>query len=159
MQTRVMRGRRADADETGTRRQSSGPDRLRDLARIAGDLGAEELVHDAIAFAERSDLTPEMIDAAVERYADRLIFELDERRAALMRPPALTGSHSAALGLVILSYAAERGLGFSSFVSAGNRADVSGNDLLQFWEEDSSTDIAVRTGMLPAGGAAAAAGA
>ncbi len=52
-------------------------------------------------------------------------------------------SHSAALGLVILNYAEERGLGFSSFVSAGNRADVSGNDLLQFWEEDSSTDIAL----------------
>ncbi len=52
-------------------------------------------------------------------------------------------SHSAALGLVILNYAAERGLGFSTFVSAGNRADVSGNDLLQFWEEDPSTDIAL----------------
>jgi acyl-CoA synthetase (NDP forming)/GNAT superfamily N-acetyltransferase len=52
-------------------------------------------------------------------------------------------SHSAALGLVILNYAAERGLGFSIFVSAGNRADVSGNDLLQFWEEDSSTDLAL----------------
>ncbi|MCL4807008.1 MAG: GNAT family N-acetyltransferase [Thermoanaerobaculia bacterium] len=52
-------------------------------------------------------------------------------------------SHSAALGLVILDYAAERGLGFSSFVSAGNRADVSGNDLLQYWEEDASTDVAL----------------
>jgi acyl-CoA synthetase (NDP forming)/RimJ/RimL family protein N-acetyltransferase len=52
-------------------------------------------------------------------------------------------SHSAALGLVILDYAAERGLGFSTFVSAGNRADVSGNDLLQYWEEDPSTDLAL----------------
>lgn len=52
-------------------------------------------------------------------------------------------SHSAALGIVILDYAAQRGLGFSTFVSAGNRADVSGNDLLQFWEEDPSTDIAL----------------
>jgi acetate---CoA ligase (ADP-forming) len=52
-------------------------------------------------------------------------------------------SHSAALGLVILNYAEERGLGFSTFVSAGNRADVSGNDLLQYWEEDPSTDIAL----------------
>jgi hypothetical protein len=81
----------------------AGPDRLRDLARIAGDLGADEMVHDAVAFAERSDLTGEMIDAAVERYADRLVFELDERRAALMRPPALTGSHSAQLGAAIAS--------------------------------------------------------
>ncbi len=52
-------------------------------------------------------------------------------------------SHSAALGTVILQYAAERGLGFSTFVSAGNRADVSGNDLLQYWEEDPATDIAM----------------
>jgi acyl-CoA synthetase (NDP forming)/GNAT superfamily N-acetyltransferase len=52
-------------------------------------------------------------------------------------------SHSAALGIVILQYAAERGLGFSSFVSAGNRADVSGNDVLQYWEDDPATDVAM----------------
>ena len=52
-------------------------------------------------------------------------------------------SHSAALGLVIIDYAVERGLGFSTFVTAGNRADVSGNDLLQYWEEDSDTDMAL----------------
>ncbi|MGZ4809716.1 MAG: hypothetical protein ACXVIJ_03580 [Thermoanaerobaculia bacterium] len=85
------------------RRHTGGPDRLRDLARIAGDLGADEMVHDAIAFVERTDLTSETIDAAIERYADRLIFELDERRAALMRPPALTGSHAAELGAAIAS--------------------------------------------------------
>lgn len=50
-------------------------------------------------------------------------------------------SHSGALGLAILSYAAERGLGFSTFVSAGNRADVSGNDLLAYWDEDPDTDL------------------
>ncbi len=52
-------------------------------------------------------------------------------------------SHSAALGLVILDYAMEKGLGFTTFVSAGNRADVSGNDLLQFWMEDRNTKIAI----------------
>lgn len=52
-------------------------------------------------------------------------------------------SHSGALGLVILAYAAERGLGFSTFVSAGNRADVSGNDLLAYWDEDPETDMAL----------------
>jgi acetate---CoA ligase (ADP-forming) len=52
-------------------------------------------------------------------------------------------SHSAALGLVIMDHAAERGIGFSTFVSAGNRADVSGNDLLQYWEEDPETDMAL----------------
>jgi acetate---CoA ligase (ADP-forming) len=70
---------------------------------------------------------------------------LNASLAPTMAPRGRIGfySHSAALGLVILNYAAERGLGFSTFVSAGNRADVSGNDLLQYWEEDSSTDIAV----------------
>ncbi len=52
-------------------------------------------------------------------------------------------SHSAALGLVILEYAMELGIGFSSFISAGNRADVSGNDLLQYWEEDNNTKMAI----------------
>ncbi len=50
-------------------------------------------------------------------------------------------SHTGALGIVILDYAAERGIGFSTFVSAGNRGDVSGNDLLEYWEEDPTTDI------------------
>ncbi|TDP92037.1 bifunctional GNAT family N-acetyltransferase/acetate--CoA ligase family protein [Labedaea rhizosphaerae] len=48
---------------------------------------------------------------------------------------------SGALGVAILADAAERGLGISTFVSAGNRADVSGNDLLQYWETDPATDV------------------
>jgi acyl-CoA synthetase (NDP forming)/GNAT superfamily N-acetyltransferase len=48
---------------------------------------------------------------------------------------------SGALGTAILADAAERGLGLSTFVSAGNRADVSGNDLLQYWETDPTTDV------------------
>ena len=37
--------------------------------------------------------------------------------------------------------AAERGLGLSTFVSAGNRADLSGNDVLQYWQTDPATDV------------------
>jgi acyl-CoA synthetase (NDP forming)/RimJ/RimL family protein N-acetyltransferase len=48
-------------------------------------------------------------------------------------------SQSGALGVAVLASASRRGLGVSSFVSAGNRADVSGNDLMQFWEEDGRT--------------------
>lgn len=44
-------------------------------------------------------------------------------------------------GIGILERAAERGLGFSAFVSAGDKTDVSGNDLLLFWEEDDATDV------------------
>lgn len=50
-------------------------------------------------------------------------------------------SQSGALGTAILATAKSRGLGLSTFVSAGNRADVSGNDLLQFWQTDPATDV------------------
>ena len=49
-------------------------------------------------------------------------------------------SQSGALGVALLDNVVRRGLGLSTFVSAGNRVDVSGNDLLQFWEEDDATD-------------------
>ena len=48
---------------------------------------------------------------------------------------------SGALGSAILEKVGGRGLGLSTFVSAGNRADVSGNDLLQYWEEDDATEV------------------
>jgi acyl-CoA synthetase (NDP forming) len=50
-------------------------------------------------------------------------------------------SQSGAVGLAALHAAGRYGLGFSTFVSVGNKADVSGNDLLQFWEEDPATDV------------------
>ena len=48
---------------------------------------------------------------------------------------------SGALGIAILDTAARRQIGLSTFVSAGNRADVSGNDLLQYWDTDTATDV------------------
>jgi len=50
-------------------------------------------------------------------------------------------SQSGALGLAILDYATQLGIGISTFISVGNKADVSGNDLLLFWEEDPNTDV------------------
>ncbi len=50
-------------------------------------------------------------------------------------------SQSGSLGGAILARAVRRGLGVSTFVSAGNRADLSGNDMLQFWEDDEDTDV------------------
>jgi acyl-CoA synthetase (NDP forming)/GNAT superfamily N-acetyltransferase len=57
------------------------------------------------------------------------------------RGPVGFFSQSGALGIAILRWAADRGLGLSTFVSAGNRADVSGNDLLQYWEKDPATAV------------------
>ncbi|AGT92441.1 GNAT family N-acetyltransferase [Rhodococcus erythropolis] len=48
---------------------------------------------------------------------------------------------SGALGIAILDEAARSRIGLSAFVSAGNRADVSGNDLLQYWDSDQSTEV------------------
>jgi len=50
-------------------------------------------------------------------------------------------SQSGALGVALLETVVSRGLGLSTFVSAGNRADVSGNDLIQYWEDDPATDV------------------
>jgi acetyl coenzyme A synthetase (ADP forming)-like protein len=50
-------------------------------------------------------------------------------------------SQSGALGLALLERSASRGLGFSSFVSIGNKADVSSNDLLEYWEDDPATKV------------------
>ena len=50
-------------------------------------------------------------------------------------------SQSGALGLALLEAADARGLGLSAFISIGNKADVSSNDLLEWWEEDESTEV------------------
>jgi acetate---CoA ligase (ADP-forming) len=134
------------------------------VLEVAGDAlrqGAKGLLVVTSGFAEAGPegaaLQKELVDL-VRSHGARLIgpnclglmnthpdVRLNASLAPAMAPQGRIGfySHSAALGLVILNYAAERGLGFSTFVSAGNRADVSGNDVLQFWEEDASTDIAL----------------
>ncbi|MGA8297197.1 MAG: GNAT family N-acetyltransferase [Acidimicrobiales bacterium] len=50
-------------------------------------------------------------------------------------------SQSGAVGVVLLEEAARVGLGISSFVSVGNKLDVSGNDCMCFWEDDPGTDV------------------
>ncbi|HVM27771.1 MAG TPA: GNAT family N-acetyltransferase [Mycobacteriales bacterium] len=58
-------------------------------------------------------------------------------------PPGRVGvfSQSGALAGTVLAEATRRALGLSTFVSIGDRADVSGNDLLQYWEDDERTDV------------------
>jgi acetyl coenzyme A synthetase (ADP forming)-like protein len=50
-------------------------------------------------------------------------------------------SQSGAMGLVILEYTSDLNLGISSFVSVGNRADISSNDMLGYWEQDPATRV------------------
>src|SRR6266498_3153488 len=50
-------------------------------------------------------------------------------------------SQSGALGLAVIDYASSLSLGLSSFVAVGNKADISGNDLIHYWEADPETDV------------------
>lgn len=52
-------------------------------------------------------------------------------------------SQSGALGLAILDYVQKLNVGISTFVSVGNKADVSGNDLLAYWSQDPNTSVIV----------------
>ncbi|MFI5982661.1 GNAT family N-acetyltransferase [Streptomyces sp. NPDC051555] len=52
-------------------------------------------------------------------------------------------TQSGAIGIALLAGLLRRGESLSSFVSAGNRADVSGNDILQYWYDDPATDVAL----------------
>ena len=62
--------------------------------------------------------------------------------AGFPRPgPVAFASQSGALGAVVLQLAERRGIGLSSFVSLGNKCDVSGNDLLEWWEHDDRTRV------------------
>jgi acyl-CoA synthetase (NDP forming) len=63
--------------------------------------------------------------------------------APVMPPAGHTAfvSQSGALGLSVLDYAAEYGIGIAQFASIGNKPDVSGNDLLMQWEHDSQVGV------------------
>ena len=50
-------------------------------------------------------------------------------------------SQSGALGIAVIDLANKLGIGLAEFVSAGNRADVSGNDIVQYWENNDNIDI------------------
>lgn len=61
-----------------------------------------------------------------------------------LSPPAgnvAMSSQSGALGIAILDYATQMGIGISTFISIGNQADISGDDLLLYWESDPGTDV------------------
>ena len=50
-------------------------------------------------------------------------------------------SQSGALGLAVIEYANTLNLGLSTFISVGNKADLSGNDFIQYWADDPATDV------------------
>ena len=67
----------------------------------------------------------------------------DAAAAPVAPPPGGIGfaSQSGGFGIAAIDEAAARGLGFSSFVSMGAKADLSGNDFMEFWEQDAGTSV------------------
>ena len=68
--------------------------------------------------------------------------------ATFAPPAAVPGgvgfmSQSGGLGIAIIEAASHLGIGLSSFVSVGNKSDLSGNDFLQYWEQDPDTKLAM----------------
>jgi acetate---CoA ligase (ADP-forming) len=134
-------------------------DRVLDVAEACGRKRVRALVVISAGFAEAGEAGRER-QAALMRICRaagmRLIgpncmgiitTDPDVRLNATFVPsPPLQGriafmSQSGGLGLAIMDYASELGLGLSSFVSVGNKADISGNDLVRYWEQDDKTDL------------------
>jgi acyl-CoA synthetase (NDP forming)/RimJ/RimL family protein N-acetyltransferase len=141
-------------------------DAVPDVVARCGDVGVRGLIVISAGFGERGSEVERSRGLALQREvlhaarADgvRMVgpnclgvvntdpdVRLNASLAPTMPPLGRAGffCQSGALGIAVLAEAARRGLGVSTFVSAGNRADVSGNDLLQFWETDPATDLAL----------------
>jgi acetyl coenzyme A synthetase (ADP forming)-like protein len=119
------------------------------------EAGVRALVVISAGFAETGSegaALQERLLALVRSYGARLVgpnclgiavtaCHLNATFAARAVPPGSIGfsSQSGALGLALLEVAESRGLGLSAFVSVGNKADVSSNDLLEWWEDDDET--------------------
>ena len=121
--------------------------------------GVKSLLVISAGFAEVGDAGRALQQQLVERvrnYGMRMIgpncmglinaspaVSLNASFSPIMPPLGHVGfsSQSGALGLAILELARQRGVGLSTFISVGNKADVSGNDLLQYWELDPSTNV------------------
>ena len=137
------------------------PPELVDVAREAAEKGAKALVVLRCETADEADQAREWEKPLLEvvRAAGmRLVgpnclgvLNTDPRvslnaTVAGFRVPAgrlAICSESGALGIALLGHAAARRLGVSSFVSLGQRADVSTNDLLEIWEEDARTAVSM----------------
>jgi acyl-CoA synthetase (NDP forming)/GNAT superfamily N-acetyltransferase len=124
-----------------------------------GRVGVAAAVVLSSGFAETGEagarVERELVDTA-HRYGMRLVgpncfgvlntdpaVRLDATFGAVRPLPGRTAlaSQSGALGISVLHAAARRGLGISAFVSLGNKADVSGNDLLLAWAQDPGTAV------------------
>jgi acetyl coenzyme A synthetase (ADP forming)-like protein len=129
------------------------------VVRECGEKGVRGLVVISSGFSEVGGEGPQRQEELVQlcrAYGMRIIgpncmgivntspeIRLNGTFATVYPPAGRVGflSQSGALGLAVMQYATELGLGLSSFVSIGNKADISGNDLVAYWDEDEDTDV------------------
>jgi acetyl coenzyme A synthetase (ADP forming)-like protein len=128
-----------------------------DVARECGAAGVRALVVLSAGFAEAGDdgrrRQAALVDAC-RAAGVRLVgpnclgvidteIGLNATFAPQAPPPGRIAfaSQSGAFGILAIAEAAGRGLGLSSFASVGNKADLSGNDFLRYWEQDPRTDV------------------
>jgi succinyl-CoA synthetase alpha subunit/RimJ/RimL family protein N-acetyltransferase len=117
---------------------SDGPDRatMRRLTRFARSHGVRLLGPRSLGVANT--------DPAIGLYlfADNLVPPNESR---LVLSPGTVGvfTHSPELTRDVVEAITERKLGISTAVSAGDKADISGNDMLEYWEDDDTTDVVV----------------
>lgn len=129
------------------------------VARECGEKGVKALLVISAGFAEVGDggeeLQRELLDVA-RGFGMRIVgpncmglmnthpsVRLNASFAPLAPRSGRLGfsSQSGALGVAVIDRTRELGLGMSTFVSVGNKADISGNDLLHYWERDPETDV------------------
>ncbi|MGW1182872.1 bifunctional acetate--CoA ligase family protein/GNAT family N-acetyltransferase [Streptomyces drozdowiczii] len=107
---------------------AEGRDRQRELVRQARSYGMRIIGPNAFGIINNAEEV-------------RLNASLAPERPASGRIGLFT--QSGAIGIALLSGLYRRGAGLSTFISAGNRADISGNDFLQYWYDDPDTDVAL----------------
>ena len=136
-------------------------DLVADVAEACGRKGVRGLVVISSGFAETAGEGAHRQDellSTCRRWGMRLVgpncmgvvntdpsVGLNGTFASISPRPGSVGflSQSGAVGIAVMSETERRGLGLSTFVSVGNKADISGNDLLSYWEEDPGTAVAL----------------
>jgi len=134
-------------------------DGVADVARECGAAGVRALVVLSAGFAEsgaHGRVRQDTLLAICRTSGMRLVgpnclgvintaadVALNASFAPVTPHPGVVGfaSQSGAFGIAAVAEAARRGLGLSAFVSTGNKADLSGNDFLRFWERDEGTEV------------------
>ncbi len=132
---------------------------VNDVVRQCVEKGVRGLVVISAGFSETGKAGAELEDELMEIVRDagmRMVgpncmglinmdsaVSMNGQFGPLSPPPGnvAMSSQSGALGIAILDNATQMGIGISTFISIGNQADVSGDDLLLYWESDPGTDV------------------